>query len=189
MKSDPKPQPAKFGALLGLGPGGVPAYSSDYATADKALLPNRQAYHSYVDGHFMGYKWQCVEFARRWLYLSKGYVFDDVPMAYDIFRLHSVRVAKDGSRLPLRSFKNGARRWPEPGCLLIWDEGGEFDITGHVAIVSEVFRDRIRCVEQNVENAVWPAARPGRASFASPSPRTAAIGSTVPTATPRSWAG
>ncbi len=157
MKSDPKPQPAKFGALLGLGPGGVPAYSSDYATADKALLPNRQAYHSYVDGHFMGYKWQCVEFARRWLYLSKGYVFDDVPMAYDIFRLHSVRVAKDGSRLPLRSFKNGARRWPEPGCLLIWDEGGEFDITGHVAIVSEVFRDRIRCVEQNVENAVWPA--------------------------------
>ncbi|WP_316979898.1 bifunctional glutathionylspermidine amidase/synthase [Shumkonia mesophila] len=156
MKTDPKPQPAKFGSLLGVGPGEVPVYSSDYASADKAELPNRQAYHSYVDGLFMGYKWQCVEFARRWLYLSKGYVFDDVPMAYDIFRLHSVRVVADGTRLPLRSFRNGARRWPEPGCLLIWDEGGEFDITGHVAIVSEVFKDRIRCIEQNVENSVWP---------------------------------
>ncbi|MDX9862238.1 MAG: bifunctional glutathionylspermidine amidase/synthase [Rhodospirillales bacterium] len=159
MKSDPKPAPAKFGSLLGVGPGGVPVYSSDYASADKAQLPNRQAYHSYVDGLFMGYKWQCVEFARRWLYLSKGYVFDDVPMAYDIFRLHSVRVIADGSRLPLRSFRNGSRRWPEPSCLLIWDEGGEFDITGHVAIVSEVFADRIRCVEQNVENAAWPEGR------------------------------
>jgi glutathionylspermidine amidase/synthetase len=156
MKSDPKPQPAKFGTLLGVGPGDVPVYSSDYTSADKSQLPNRQAYHSYVDDLFMGYKWQCVEFARRWLYLSKGIIFDDVPMAYDIFRLHSVRVVKDGTRLPLRSFRNGARRWPEPGCLLIWDEGGEFDITGHVAIVTEVFADRVRCVEQNVENSVWP---------------------------------
>jgi len=157
MKSDPKPAPAPFGTLLGLAPGGVPVYSSDYASATKADLPDRQAYHSHVDGVFMGYKWQCVEFARRWLYLGKGVIFDDVPMAYDIFRLRSVRVVRDGTRLPLRSFRNGAKRWPEPGCLLVWDEGGEFDITGHVAVVTEVSADRVRCVEQNVENRVWPA--------------------------------
>ena len=54
------------------------------------------------------------------------------------------------------SFKNGAQRRPEPGCLLIWDAAGEFEITGHVALVTEVHDDFIRFAEQNVENKVWP---------------------------------
>lgn len=156
MDTEAKPHPAPFGTVLGLGPGGVPVYSSDYASADKRKLPNRQAYQSHVDGLFMGYKWQCVELARRWMYLTKGAIFDDVAMAYDIFRLRSVRVIKDGSRLPLRSFRNGSKRPPEPGALLIWDEGGEFEVTGHVAIVTEVSDDYVRCIEQNVENREWP---------------------------------
>ena len=105
---------ATFGTLLGVGPGGVSVYSSDYDSADKQALPNRQAYRSAVDGLFMGYKWQCVELARRWMYLTHGYVFDDVAMAYDIFRLRDVRVVADGRRLPLRSFRNGSLRPPEP---------------------------------------------------------------------------
>ncbi len=146
---------ARFGTQLGIGPGDIAVYSSDYPSADKADLPNREAYRSYVDGVFMGYKWQCVELARRWLYVNKGYVFDDIAMAYDIFRLRDVTVIKDGTKLPLKSFANGAKRRPEPGCMLIWNEGGEFDVTGHVAIVTEVFDDRIRVIEQNVEDKVW----------------------------------
>ena len=131
-------QTIKFGTVLGLAPGGVAVYSSDYATADSTEFPNRKAYRSFVDGIFMGYKWQCVEFVRRWLYLNKQYVFDDIPMAYDIFRLRSVKKIADNSLLPLHSFKNGSRRRPEPGGLLIWQPVGEFSITGHVAIVTEV---------------------------------------------------
>ncbi len=156
MKPEKKATPAKFGTILGMAPGNVPVYSSDYSTVDENELPNRHAYRSYLDGHFMGYKWQCVELARRWLYLNKGYVFDEVAMAYDIFRLPHVRVIEDDSHLPLRSFKNGAPRLPEPGSLLIWSEGGEFDVTGHVAVVTEVFPDRIRFVEQNFDHQVWP---------------------------------
>jgi glutathionylspermidine amidase/synthetase len=151
-----KPAPAKFGTVLGVAPGNVPAYSSDYTTADPRELPDRHAFRSYVDGIYMGYKWQCVEFARRWLYLNKGYIFDDVAMAYEIFRLRSVRVVRDNSRLPLRSFRNGSKRHPEPDCLLIWEEGGEFEHTGHVAVVTEVTPDYIRFVEQNVGHRVWP---------------------------------
>ncbi len=147
---------ARFGTLLGTAPGGVGVYSSHYDSATKEDLPNREAYRSYLDGHFMGYKWQCVELARRWLYVNRGYVFDDIAMAYDIFRLRDVKVVADGRRLPLKSFANGARRHPEPGCLLIWNEGGTYDVTGHVAVVTEVFPDRIRFVEQNVEDKVWP---------------------------------
>ncbi len=148
---------AKFGSVLGVGPGGVEVYSSDYATADPVELPNRQAYRSYIGEVYTGHKWQCVELARRYLYLNHGYVFDDVAMAYDIFRLREVRVIADDDRLPLKSFKNGAKRPPEPGCMLIWNEGGEFDLTGHVAIVTEVLKGAVRCIEQNVEDKTWPA--------------------------------
>ncbi len=157
MTAAPHHAPAKFGTLLGHAPGAVPVYSSDYASADAAQLPDRSAYRSYVDGIFMGYKWQCVELARRWLYLTRGYIFDGVGMAYDIFQLRSVRVVKDNRLLPLRSFHNGALRPPEPGCLLVWDEGGDFEDTGHVAIVTEVGADHVRVIEQNVEHRVWPA--------------------------------
>ena len=156
MTTSPEISPAKFGTVLGMGPGNVPVYSSDYDSADIAELPNRQAYRSEINGVFMGHKWQCVELARRYLYLNHGYIFDDIAMAYDIFRLRSVRVVRDDSSLPLKSFRNGSKRHPEPGCLLIWNEGGEFEITGHVAIVTEVFPDRIRLIEQNVQDTVWP---------------------------------
>ncbi|HKJ24342.1 MAG TPA: bifunctional glutathionylspermidine amidase/synthase [Myxococcota bacterium] len=147
---------APFGALLGMAPGGVPAYSSDYATADEAELPDRHAYRSYVDGIYMGHKWQCVEFARRWLYENRGWVFDDVGMAYEIFDLRSIRDVRNHVRLPMRAFRNGARRRPEPGCLLVWDEGGEFEHTGHVAIVVEVTPDAVRFAEQNLDHRPWP---------------------------------
>jgi len=156
MKKRPKSRPARFGTVLGYAPGGVPVYSSDYASADDRELPNRQAYRSFVDGVYMGHKWQCVEFARRWLYQTRGQVFGDVAMAYDIFRLRSVRVVGDDSLLPLRSFRNGAKRHPEPGCLLVWDEGGEFEMTGHVAIVTQVTPDYLRVAEQNVGDRIWP---------------------------------
>lgn len=150
----------KFGTVLGKAPGGVPVYSSDYATADTKEFPNRQAYRSFVDGIFMGYKWQCVEFVRRWLYINKQYTFDDVSMAYDIFRLRTVRNHSDDRLLPLHSFKNGGKRRPEPGCLLIWDAAGEFAVTGHVAIVTEVHDEYIHVAEQNADNNIWPEGQP-----------------------------
>jgi glutathionylspermidine amidase/synthetase len=152
---DPAHPPAPFGTLLGACNSKVPVYSSHYESANPNDFPDRLSYRSYVDGIFMGYKWQCVELARRWLYLNRGYIFDDIAMAYDIFHLRSVRVIKDNSRLPLRSFRNGSKRPPEPGCLLIWNEGGEFEHTGHVAIVTEVIGNRVRCIEQNVDHVIW----------------------------------
>ncbi len=146
----------KFGTLLGVASGNVGIYSSDYSTINEDELPDRHTFRSYVDGIFMGYKWQCVEFARRWLYINKGYIFNDIPMAYDIFHLKSVRHTTTKEVLPLRSFENGSKRHPEAGALLIWDEGGEFEETGHVAIVSEVFPDCIHIVEQNESHSIWP---------------------------------
>lgn len=152
-------RPEKFGAVIGIAPGGVPAYSCDYDSADDEELPTRQAYRSYIDGVYMGHKWQCVEFARRWLYLNRGYVFDDIAMAYDIFRLRHVRVVAGNRLLPLHSFRNGSKRFPVPGSLLIYEEGGAFETTGHVAVITEVTEDYVRIVEQNVGDRRWPDGR------------------------------
>jgi len=148
---------APFGTLLGMAPGDVPVYSSHYPSVNSSEFPDRESYRSYLDGIYMGHKWQCVEFARRWMYLNQGVIFDDVAMAYDIFELRKVRVIRDNALLSVQSFKNGNSRPPLPGCLLIWNEGGEFEDTGHVAIITEVLQDRVRIAEQNMDHQLWPA--------------------------------
>ena len=52
-----------FGSLLGYAPGGIAIYSSDYHTADEKEYPDDAAFRSYLGREYMGYKWQCVEFA------------------------------------------------------------------------------------------------------------------------------
>ena len=152
-------EPEKFGTLLGYAPGEVAIYSSHYPSVDTSEYPDRESFRSFLDGVYMGYKWQCVEFARRWLYLNFGYVFDDVPMAYDIFNLRSVTRLADEQLLPLQSFLNGSKQPPVPGCMLIWKDAGEFEVTGHVAIVTEVLEDRLRFAEQNVGHRFLPEGR------------------------------
>ena len=157
MTSKPPAASERFGTVLGLAPGDVAAYSSDYDTADDETFPDRSSYRSHLDGQYLGVKWQCVEFARRWLYVNRGYIFDDVAMAHDIFRMRSVRAVADGSELPWNAFRNGSRRLPEPGGLLIWNEGGHFPTTGHVAVITEVHDDVVRIAEQNYVHHKWPA--------------------------------
>ncbi|MFT6924643.1 MAG: glutathionylspermidine amidase/synthetase [Psychromonas sp.] len=155
----PHKSPSVFATLLGYAPGGVAAYSSDYDTASDIEYPKRSAFRSYLDGIYMGYKWQCVEFARRWMYINRGTIFDDVAMAYEIFDLRSVRNIANNSRLPLQAFCNGSKNLPQPGSLLIWEQGGEFAETGHVAIITEVFPDKLRIAEQNLDHQIWPEGR------------------------------
>lgn len=77
----------------------------------------------------MGHKWQCVEFARRFLFLNYGVVFTDVGMAWEIFSLRFLREVVNDNILPLQAFPNGSPRAPVAGALLIWDKGGEFKDT------------------------------------------------------------
>lgn len=146
-----------FGSLLGYAPGGVAIYSSDYETVDKHEFPDDAAFRSYLSNEYMGYKWQCVEFARRYLFLNDGMVFTDVGMAYEIFSLRFLRQVVNDALVPLQAFANGCQKRPEAGALLIWDEGGEFERTGHVAIITEVFADKIRIAEQNVIHSRLPS--------------------------------
>ncbi|MTB65820.1 bifunctional glutathionylspermidine amidase/synthase [Providencia sp. wls1943] len=146
-----------FGTLLGYAPGGVAIYSSDYSSIPDLGERDDISFRSYINNEYMGYKWQCVEFARRFLYLNYGVVFTDVGMAYEIFALRFLRHVVDDGILPLRAYQNGSQMKPTAGSLLIWAEGGEFEHTGHVAIITQVIDNKVRIVEQNVLHHKLPA--------------------------------
>lgn len=157
MSADTANNSEPFGTLLGYAPGGVAIYSSDYTSANPKEYPDDASYRSYLGHEYMGYKWQCVEFARRFLYLNYGVVFTDVGMAYEIFSLRILRRVINEALLPLQAFANGSKKLPTAGSLLIWQEGGIFKRTGHVAIITEVLDNKVRIVEQNVTHIRLPA--------------------------------
>ena len=149
-------KPAPFGAIIGYAPGRIPVYSSDYDTADKAVYRSDEHYDHQVGNIYYGLRYQCVEFARRWLVHAKGVTFSEVRMAYEIFDMpHAIRV-KDEENIPWTNIPNGSSERPVPGAVLIWNEGGEFQRTGHVAIVVEVSDEWVRVAEQNVNDTYWP---------------------------------
>ncbi|GAA04269.1 bifunctional glutathionylspermidine amidase/synthase [Photobacterium leiognathi] len=156
MNTDDHENNAPFGTLLGYAPGGIAIYSSDYSTIDEEEYTDDSAMRSYIHGEYMGYKWQCVEFARRFLYINYGLVFTDVGMAYEIFSLRFLRQVVNDKILPFYAFANGSRQTPTAGALLIWQKGGEFQDTGHVAVITQIEGNKVKIAEQNVTFAPLP---------------------------------
>jgi hypothetical protein len=138
-----------FGKVLGVGLGNVPAYSN---CNDKCvyLSPNTQA------GSYTGIKWQCVEYARRWLLVNKGVVYGDVDIAADIWGLNYVTRVKDKAKLKMTTYTNGDVTLPELGDLLIYAKA--YLKTGHVAVIVSVDQNAhtIDVAEENFKNTKWP---------------------------------
>lgn len=149
-------QDSPFGTLLGYAPGGVAIYSSNYDSLDPRNYPEDAALRSYIGNEYMGHKWQCVEFVRRFLFLNYGVVFTDVGMAYEIFSLRFLRQVVDDNLLPLQAIANGSPCPPIAGALLIWQKGGAFKDTGHVAIITQLLGNRVMIAEQNVLHTPLP---------------------------------
>lgn len=116
-------------------------------------------------GIYLGHMFQCVMASRFWLVKTYGLTFQDVSMAYDIFELEHfyrilhvgetskqhkmekvkvLKVRNDG-KTPKADTENGVDvletglyKKPLPGNILIWEEGGFFKHTGHVAVITDV---------------------------------------------------
>jgi glutathionylspermidine amidase/synthetase len=146
---------APFDTLLGVYDG-VKIYSSDYNKVDKSKYPNWNSYKNYESNIFTGFRWQCVELARRYLLLTKKLTFADVSMAYDIFNLTFLSNPMTGEKHPLNGYLNHYLVRPQVGSILIWKEGGGYEHTGHVAIITQVHEDHVTIIEQNVLDSIWP---------------------------------
>lgn len=143
--------PEPFGAILGVARPGVPAYSSDYDSDVK-----RTRGWGFALGVYTGYKYQCVEYARRWLVMARGQTFADVGMAYEIFELPYFIRLKDQQRIPVTATRNGTvGEKPRHGSVIMWKASGFFRGTGHVAIVTDATDEWVRVAEQNVTDTLW----------------------------------
>lgn len=139
---------APYNVITGYASTNVPAYSNgnDSHTSNE---------WNFLYGVFTGMKWQCVEYARRWLFIRKGCVFDSIDGAKDIWNLTIVQRVVDKKCFTLKSHPNGSPYRPQNESLLIY-KGSTPDIPfGHVAVIVDVLPDAIRVAEENYNPYYW----------------------------------
>lgn len=140
---------ATFGATLGKSMSGIKAFSN----CNNSCV-NPEPY--FIDGTFTGIKWQCVEYARRWLLENKGVVYGDVDIAADIWQLEYVSSTDRQKQIRFKGILNGSKEFSlRRGDLLIYSR--VFYGTGHVAVVLKVDESKqlVYVGEQNYNNQIW----------------------------------
>jgi hypothetical protein len=138
----------RYNEVLGIASSNVPAYSNG---DDNYFSGERHYFH----GIFTGFKWQCVEFARRWLLLRKTCTFRSIGTAADAWNeLSNIERVIDGKKFPLIAHSNGSSVLPKKDSLLIYPRCRDLPF-GHIAIITDVGRDYIRIAEQNYRFHRW----------------------------------
>jgi hypothetical protein len=107
-------------------------------------------------GVYTGYKWQCVEYARRFMINVKGCQFGQVGPAYQIFGLTTVESVETGAEHPFVACENGkTTAKPRAGDTLVYPYHEKLMPVGHVAVISAVGDDWVGIAEQNVDSKSW----------------------------------
>ena len=120
----------KYGIKLGQSHNGTSAYSN--CNSSCVIFDSNT-----VDGVYTGIRWQCVEYARRWLLLNKGVVFGDVDIASDIWdSIGFYTRVSNNKKIPVETLSNGSSHAPERDDLLVYSQ--KLFGTGHVAVVVDV---------------------------------------------------
>jgi hypothetical protein len=139
-----------YGKVLGAATDGVEAHSN---CQSGCINPERNTWKR----TYTGIKWQCVEYARRWLLVNKGAIYGDVDTAADIWnKIDHLTEVSSNRTLPLESRTNGSDKPPQVGDLLVY--ASAYHGTGHVAVVTHVDEANgfIEVGEQNYSNEPWP---------------------------------
>ena len=139
-----------YGRILGKSPRGIEAYSNCQSAC---VVPEPNNWK----GTYTGIKWQCVEYARRWLLVNTGAVYGDVDIAADIWdKIDHLIDVKTKKPLPLETRLNGSTEAPQVGDLLVYAKA--FNGTGHVAVITGIDIDNglVEVSEQNFNNESWP---------------------------------
>lgn len=139
-----------FGAELGSNRGVI-----GYCNENKKH--RSQGGDSYINGHYAGIKYQCVEYARRWLIQIKNLTFKSTLCACNIWDIDHLTSTQNNQKIPLVRIPNGSRVAPQIGALLIYKRR-LFLPFGHVAVITDVDpNNNFVCIaEQNVDEVYWP---------------------------------
>lgn len=104
---------------------------------------------------YTGMKWQCVEYARRFLVLEKRVTFESVDSAFQIFDIQYVKDINSNNSYLFESYLNGNNTPPEVDDLIIFPKTNQSPF-GHVAVITKVDFNLgfIGVGEQNI-NRIW----------------------------------
>ena len=98
------------------------------------------------DGYLYGFKWQCVEFVKRYYYQKLNHKMPNVyGNAKDFFNI-KLNDGKMNKERGLVQYKNGGESRPCVDDLIIFNDT-EF---GHAAIITRVDEESIEVIQQNV---------------------------------------
>ena len=147
----------EFGKMIGK-IGNVPSYSNcnnnctNFIDGGVIFLNNETYFGKDI---FTGIRWQCVEYARRWLVVNKNSTFANIDSAFQIYTLDSVQdLIQEGVQKPFISIDNGDNRAPEVNDLIIYPFIEKEAPHGHVAVIADLNLDKgyVDIAEQNYEN-------------------------------------
>jgi hypothetical protein len=123
------------------------SFNNVYAYSNKSsdFISDESNYHN---GHFTGIKWQCVEYARRYLQTVFNVTFSQVESAYEIPNAIFTRLTDLVHIKPtITNTKYTSNS------LIVWAKDYEPDTPhGHVAVIVSVDKDGIYVAEQNYNN-------------------------------------
>lgn len=113
---------------------------------------------NFIENNYTGLKWQCIEYARRWLYQTNNLSFCLINFAYEIWTdIHYCYNPATKKQTAFLNHANGSSTVPRTGDLLVYAK--TFLQTGHVAVIVEINIEQkwLRLAEQNYHNKIWPA--------------------------------
>src|SRR5665213_3030102 len=117
---------------------GVVNYSNDPLT-----MPSPEP-NNYINGHYIGEEWQCVEYPRRYYYTI---------YQMDLYSLGGSMNARDffshAANMQLTPYANGGINAPQVGDILCFSETGSG--LGHVAIIRAVGSSTVTVIQENVK--------------------------------------
>ncbi|CAF4852610.1 unnamed protein product, partial [Rotaria sp. Silwood1] len=139
---------ARPSEIQGIASTNVPAYTNRRTSPSHA---------NYLYGVYTGVKWQCVEFARRWLLLRKSCIFSDIYIASNIW-IHITYVERvtDGKKFRLIPHRNGSKKKPKKDSFLIYPRSRRMRV-GHIAVITDVDENYVYIAEQNHKSHYWSA--------------------------------
>lgn len=138
-------------------PHSTPAYSNNFEKRDKSKDGARSVNGARFEMSELGAFWQCVQFARRYMYDTKGlWLPTNVTIAHHIFYLPWILDARTGKKVPMKSVLNGSTTAPTAGSLIIYSAHlGNFP--GHVGAIVRVSPkiDKVYVACQNRHSKKW----------------------------------
>lgn len=108
----------------------------------------------YENGLYTGIYGQCVEYVRRWYIHMYGLSFVSIPNATDLWELPYTYSIKTQRLVPFRAIANRKGFWPTIGSVLVFTPTTDAP-HGHVAVVTNIHRNRIDLAEQNHSAHPW----------------------------------